>query len=307
MRYTLVATLLVLTLVSPVAAAPGNSTDACDGSYNNTTIRELCENLTTLQQTNGDLRGKVDTVNQELGTLDGLPNSTLQKIRNQPTLNSKLVRLNSYLKHSATSPESGYRGMGAIHPETGKVAFVYVKLENPNAIEEKQTYTIYEFVGKNRGDHSFNGLNAWDKVTKQDTSGDTGVKLVFSYAPPGVNKTQYISDTAEFEALEGKFNKKSTIFAYNQWNRKTAMNTQDTSTKTWITVGSIGLFLAVGLAYVESHVHFFYGRRKNRERSAAIQQSATAVNLTLKEKTKVKLSNLPVVSRIIEFLRGDDK
>lgn len=245
----------------------------------NETIEKQRQKIKELQNENSRLKTKIVAKNGEIQKLE--------------------FRLNQSEKQTGFSvgQSERMREMGAWDPEEKEPALVIVRDHGFGPV-------VYQYVGPNNGQHSFNGQSAWVEVAKPEEEVRKAGNFSFSlmWTLPGQNKTHTVSSFGEYRTLnrdlENKLNSPAGFTAWSRWNNEQRQSAESFRSQTLL----LGLVVIAGLMYgaawVESKQNLVLDRRKRKKkRSQANRLDGQNRDIT------AWLASLPVLGTVYEKLR----
>jgi cell division protein FtsB len=246
--------ILLLGICIVVLSIPGVGAAQCE-SPTNGTVSEVCSQVDELEQENADLRAE------------------------NTNLESEIEELEFEVEQGGEFPAPMAQRMnqtGAVDPQTGEPALVVIR-------ETRFFPIVYQYVGPENGQHSFNGRNAWIRVAESEEAqrqveGEGSFTFSVEYANPGMNTTYTAQSMGEYHRIlreiQGEMNTPQGYTSYTYWTNQQRQGAESIRSGLWLTVvvGLVGV--AWGAAQYESKHHSFERRREERR----AQQAAGQVN-----------------------------
>lgn len=257
-------------------------------TISNETVKELCteldqsqQNVSDLKTDNANLRGEISDLEERVESLEyqannaeGFPNWMAEDMRE----------------------------MGAYDPYQNEPAFMIM-----------QNSQILIYVGEENGEHSPNGLNAWDTFLTFEEAGTTNITISDQYyVRDGMQdewtiKTGFNSEgqKAKLERLVNQFNHPRTFFAYSEWNNQKRQQKENFRTQSLVG----GLLALIGMLYAGIWIESENDIRKDRKKA---RKSRNAVKWGMGYESEGKVRSikrrlLKPIRRLLDRLRGDGK
>lgn len=256
---TLCVALLLCGALVPAAGAAGPS-EECDGAVTNATIETLCDRVEALENETAALEERNSELRTDKAALEGELQELEYQLNNTDGFSSEMT--------------NRMKEIGAWDPYADSPALILTR-------ETGFFPIIYQYVGPGNGEHSFNGMNAWERVAEPEEAesqieSEGSFSFTIMYGTPGMNTTYTADSMGEYRRtvaeITAEMNSQAGFAAWANWNNDRRQSAESTSTRIWYSVALLFVGGLYGAARVESSTGILEKRlAKNESKTVATQ------------------------------------